>query len=67
LLYLLLGQRQIRGIRVAAVGSRRGRWLIEKASIAAYIERQLAAAGPKEIKLDPDVVLARIRRRGRGA
>jgi len=67
LLYRLVGERQIEGIRVGSVGSRRGRWLISRRGLEEYVERRLAAMGPREVKADPDAILARIRRSRRGA
>jgi len=67
LLYRLLGEGQLRAIRVASAGSARGRLLVERQSIEEYVERRLTAATtPAQIKLNPDEILARIRRHGGG-
>jgi len=64
LMYRLIGEGQIRAIRVASAGSMRGRLLVERRGIEEYIERRLAAAVPRQVKLDPDAILARIRSGG---
>jgi len=67
MLYRLMGERQVEAIRVGSVGSRRGRWLISRRGLEEYVERRRAAMAPREIKADPDAILARIRRDRRGA
>jgi len=67
LLYRLVGEREIEAIRVGSVASRRPKWLISRRSLEEYVERRRATMAPREIKADPDKILARLRARGRGA
>ncbi len=67
LLYQLADEGQIEAIRVATVGSRRGRILFERAAIEDYVAR-LRGEAPKRkpVNVDVDAILARVRRTAHG-
>jgi len=62
MLYRLVGEGRIPAIRVASVGSRRGKWLVERAGLEAYVARLRAATTSREVKVDVDQVRDRLRR-----
>ncbi len=67
LLYQLAEEGQIEAIRVASVGSRRGRILFERAAIESYVARLRGEAPRRQpAKLDVDEILARVRRSANG-
>ena len=67
LLYQLAEEGQIEAIRVASVGSRKGRVLIVRASLEEHVAR-LRGDAPKRqpVKIDVDQMLARVRRTAHG-
>ncbi len=67
LLYQLAEEGQIEAIRVATIGSRRGRILFVRASLDDYVAR-LRGEAPKRqpTKIDVDQILVRVRRSANG-
>jgi len=53
-------------IRVRAIGSRRGRVLIERAGLERYVASLRQPAAPLQVKVSPDGILANLRARGVG-
>ena len=67
LLYRLADEGQIEAIRVASVGSRRGRILFDRAAIEDYVARLRGEAPErKPVNVDVDAILARVRRTAHG-
>ena len=67
LLYRLVEEGQIDSIRVASIGSRRGRILFERAAIENYVARLRASAPSRRpVRVDVDQLLRRVQR-DRGA
>ena len=63
LLYRLAEEGQIDAIRVASVGSRRGRILFERAAIENYVARlRDSAPSRRPAQVDVDQLLRRVRR-----
>jgi len=62
LLYELIHDGQIPAIRVHSVGSRRGRILIHRADLAAYVERARHGATRAPVLPDVDAIHRRVRR-----
>ncbi len=60
-LYALVESGQLRHHRVAAVGSRRGRILVARADLAAYLESTRQTATRTPVRLDVDDLLAKVR------
>lgn len=50
--------------RIAALGSRRGRYVVRRSDLQAYLDRLFAAAQPREVPLEVDAILATVRHRG---
>lgn len=67
LMLRLLADGSIPHIRVRAIGSRRGRVLIERAGLEGYVATLLQPGAPREVKVDVDKIRAEVRARGRGA
>jgi hypothetical protein len=66
LAYRLCTDGTIPSARIASVGSRRGRLVVRRRDLEAYVDR-LFGNRPTPAKLDVGAVLARVRRRSRGA
>jgi len=62
-LYALIRDGQIPAIRVRAAGSRRGRLLLHRADLAAYVERARHGATVAPMPPDVDAVHRRVRRK----
>ena len=60
--YALIDSGQLSSYRVLAAGSRRGRVLIAKADLEAFIEGARQAATRAPVRVDVDKLLERVRR-----
>ncbi len=63
--YALIESGQIPHYRVSVAGSRRGRILIDRADLEAFLAGARQAPTRAPVRVDTDAVLARVRRRGR--
>ncbi len=61
-IYALVDSGQLPSFRVSVAGSRRGRVLIAKVDLEAFIEGARQAATRAPVRVDVDVLLERVRR-----
>ena len=61
-IYALIENGALPHYRVSAAGSRRGRILIGRADLEAFVERARRAATRAPVRVDVDTVLERVRR-----